>query len=147
MDRGCGDVVMKDRVIQALEDQVGCYRRLAKLAELQHTHVQQDQTEALMDVLKSRQVVVDQITELEIQLEPVKKNWKEFAGRVEPLLSEKRRLLEEITTADQNDALVLQQRKLNVGKQIKQAAAARQVNRNYAVAAYGNRQSRMDMQQ
>ena len=62
------------------------------------------------------------------------------------IVGETRRLLEQITTADQNDALVLQQRKLNVGKQINQASGARQVNRNYAAAAYGNRQSRMDVQ-
>ena len=45
--------------LQALEDQVGCYQRLAKLAELQHVHVQQEQTEALLDVLQSRQAVLD----------------------------------------------------------------------------------------
>ena len=92
---------MGDAVVQALEDQVGCYRRLAKLAELQHVHVQQEQTDAL---------------------------------------------LEEITVADQHDALVLQQRKLNVGKQINQATAAKKVNRNYAASAYGTPQSRMNVQ-
>ena len=45
-----------------------------------------------------------------------------------------------------NDALVLQQRKLNLGRQINQASAARQVNRNYAAAAYGPRQSKVDVQ-
>jgi hypothetical protein len=65
----------------------------------------------------------------------------------ERLMAETRRLLEEITTADRNDALILQQRKLNLGKQISQATAARQVNRNYAVAAYGAKTSRMDVRQ
>ena len=65
--------------------------------------------------------------------------------RAETSLAETRRLLEEITAADRNDALVLQQRKLNLGRQINQASAAKQVNRNYAAAAYGPRQSRMDI--
>jgi hypothetical protein len=62
-------------------------------------------------------------------------------------MGETRRLLEEITAADRNDALILQQRKLNLGKQISQASAAKQVNRNYAAAAYGTKVSRMDVRQ
>ena len=145
---------MTDSVITALEDQVGCYRRLAKLTELQHVHVQQSQTEALLDVLRSRQTVLDEITRLEVVVGPAKRDWINYIGRfdidqrskAETLLTETRALLEQITTADQNDALVLQQRKLNLGKQINQASAATKVNRTYATAAYGTRQSRMDLQ-
>ena len=77
---------------------------------------------------------------------PAKQHWSDYLGsartrrprgRAETLLAETRRLLEQITAADRNDALVLQQRKLNLGRQIHQATAARQVNRNYAAAAYG----------
>jgi len=145
---------MKDEVVQALEDQVACYERLAKLAELQHVHVQQEQIEALLAVLASRQVVLDQITQLERAIAPAKRDWNGFVAgidvdqraRAEALLAQTRKLLEEITVADQHDALVLQQRKLNVGKQIHQAAAAKKVNRTYAAAAYGTPQSRMDVQ-
>ena len=35
-----------DPVIDALAEQVGCYRRLAKLAEIQHEHVSTAATEA-----------------------------------------------------------------------------------------------------
>ena len=62
------------------------------------------------------------------------------------MLAETRKLLEQITLADRDDAMVLQQRKLNLGKQIGQAAAAKQVNRTYAAAAYGARQGNMDIQ-
>jgi len=145
---------MKDEVIQALEGQVSCYRRLVKLAELQHGHVQQNQTEALLDVLRNRQVLLDEIMQHERIVGPVKRGWNDFvegieAGertRAESLLTETRTLLQEIMNADQNDAMVLQQRKLNLGKQINQASAAKQVNKNYAAAAYGNRASRMDVQ-
>ena len=57
-----------------------------------------------------------------------------------------RQLLEQITAADKDDVLVLQQRKLNLGRQINQATAAKRVNRNYAAAAYGPRASTMDVQ-
>jgi hypothetical protein len=143
-----------NEVVQALEDQLGCYQRLAKLAELQHVHVQQNQTEALLDVLQRRQLVLDEITQLERVIGPAKKNWSDYSAgidagdrlRAEGLLSRTRELLEAITQSDQHDALVLQQRKLNVGKQINQASSARQVNRTYAAAAYGKRASRMDLQ-
>jgi hypothetical protein len=143
---------MTDSVITALEDQVGCYRRLAKLTELQHMHVQQSQTEALLDVLRSRQTVLDEITRLEVVVGPAKRDWTNYIGhfdddqrgKAESLLSETRRLLEVITTADRNDALVLQQRKLNLGKQINQASSATRFNRNYA-AAYAPRRSSLDL--
>lgn len=145
---------MQDEIIQALEQQVGCYRRLAKLAELQHVHVQQSQNDSLMEVLERRQSVLDEVTQLERVIGPAKRDWSGYLGRIdqelkaqaETLLAETRRLLEQITASDQNDALVLQQRKLNLGKQINQTASARQINRTYAAAAYGTRQSRMNVQ-
>ena len=146
---------MQDAVIQALVEQVGCYQRLAKLAELQHEHVQQSETEALLEILNRRQEVLDQVARLEKVIVVAKRRWGEYVAglrsdqraQAEKLLAETRRLLEEITTSDQNDALILQQRKLNLGKQISAASAARQVNRTYAAAAYGTRVSRMDLKQ
>src|SRR3954468_10887465 len=132
-------------VILALEQQVACYRRLARLAEAQREHVQQSHVEALLEVLQHRQQILDQLKELEFTIGPAKKRWTEFVGeiesdaraRAEALVAETRKLLEQIMASDRNDALALEQRKLNLGKQIKQASGARQINRNYAVAAYG----------
>ena len=146
-------MAVADSTVAALEEQVVCYQRLAKLAELQHVYVQQGQTEELLDILQKRQEVLDDIGRLEAVVGPQKKQWSLYLGgldvadrgRAEASLAETRRLLEAITAADRNDALVLQQRKLNLGRQINQAAAAKQVNRNYAAAAYGPRQSRMDL--
>lgn len=143
-----------DPTMAALEEQVECYRRLAKLAEVQHEHVQQSATEELLVVLQMRQEVLEQIGRLERTLAPVKRQWNEYAAtlsendrlRAELLVGETRRLLEQVTTADRNDALVLQQRKLNLGKQIGQTNTARQVNRSYAASAYAARPSRMDVQ-
>ena len=146
---------MHDPVIQALHEQVGCYQRLAKLAELQHEHVQQSATEALLELLTRRQEVLDHVARLEQTIVTAKRRWGEYLGglrsdqraQAERLLAETRRLLEEITAADRNDALILQQRKLNLGKQISQTSAAKQVNRTYAAAAYGTKISRMDVKQ
>lgn len=144
-----------DPIIIALQEQVSCYRRLAKLAEQQHQHVQNSQTDQLLDVLGKRQQVLDQIAELERTISPAKGKWNEYLLRLggdsrnsaEGLLAETRQLLEKITSADRDDAIVLQQRKLNLGRQISQTTTARTVNKTYAAAAYGKRPSTMDIQQ
>jgi hypothetical protein len=148
-------MVTTDPIIDALNGQVDCYRRLSKLSALQHEHVQQGRTEQLLEVLGHRQQVLDQLAGLERVVAPAKRQWARYLDTLptdarsgaERLLGETRRLLEEITAADCNDVLVLQQQKLNVGRQINQAASARQVNRTYAAAAYGKRAPVMDVQQ
>jgi hypothetical protein len=147
--------MQNNNLIIALAEQVACYQKLAKLADQQHLFVQNSQTDQLLEVLQRRQTVLDQIAELEQIIGPAKRNWsQQMTGlsedqriEAESMLAETRRLLERITTADRNDAIVLQQRKLNLGKQINKTNVARNVNKNYAVAAYGKRPSRMDIQQ
>ena len=140
-------------VLTALDAQVECYRTLSKLADQQHEHVQVGRVEELLVVLQKRQDVLDEVASLEETVGPAKRQWGAFiAGldtvnrkRAESQLAETRRLLEAITVADRNDALVLQQRKLNIGRQLTQANGAKQVNRNIAAAAYGARPARMDV--
>ena len=143
-----------DSVILALGEQVECYRRLLKLSQVQRDFVQQSQTEQLLDVLMRRQEVMERINELEDVIRAARKQWgayllqlaEEERERAQRLMEETRVLLEQIMAADRDDVMVLQQQKLNVGRQINQASSARQVNRNYAVAAYGARQSSVDFQ-
>lgn len=133
-----------DPILAGLEAQVACYRRLAKLAEQQHEFVQQGQTEELLQLLHARQAELDQLAAHERTLAPAKKQWSDYLARLLPanrqraesLMAETRALLERITAADKNDVLVLQQRKLNLGRQIGQASAGRTVNRAYAANAY-----------
>jgi hypothetical protein len=143
-----------DAVLDALIEQVACYRRLAKLAAIQHDHIQNARTEELLGVLQSRQQVLESVESHEKVIGPIKQRWAQYAGsldaptrgRAEALMAETKTLLEQITTADRRDVLVLQQRKLNIGKKIAQTNSARQVNRNYAAAAYGTSRPRMDVQ-
>jgi hypothetical protein len=142
-------------VILALEQQLACYRKLARLAEAQREYVQQSHVEALLEVLKNRQEILDQLKVIESVIGPAKKRWTEFLQEIDPesraraekMFAETRRLLEQIMASDRNDALALEQRKLNLGKQIRLASGARQINRNYAAAAYGRPASRMDIHQ
>ena len=142
-----------ETILAALDQQVECYRRLAKLADQQHEHVQLSRVEELLNVLSQRQDVLDQVAGLERTVGPVKRQWTAFVAsldasaraKAEGSLAETRRLLEQITTADRSDALVLQQRKLNIGRQLTAASSAKQVNKTIAAAAYGSRGPRMDV--
>ncbi len=139
--------------ILAMQTQLDCYRRLCKLAELQHEHIQQSQTEGLLDVLQQRQAVLEEIATIEPQLETVRTNWSGFIALLAPddrtaaesMVAESKVLLERIVESDKNDALVLQQRKLNLTREINQTQAARQVNRTYAASAYAQKANKMDV--
>ena len=143
-----------DEILTALQRQLDCFQRLAKLASTQHEHVQNSRTEELLAVLSQRQALLDEMAQLEQVIAPAKKNWKEFTANLpehqkvdaEALLDKTRRLLEEIAAADRDDALVLQQRKYNLGRGINQAVAARKFNGAYAKAAYGTAKAGLDMQ-
>jgi hypothetical protein len=132
-------------IIEALVAQLACYRKLQKLCELQRTYVQQNQTDELLGVLEARGGILTEIARLEHEVAPLKRNWTEMSAGMSDeqrrnagdMLAETRLLLEQITQADQDDVLLLQQRKLNVGKQIQATTSARHVNNRYAAAAYG----------
>jgi hypothetical protein len=137
-----------------LADAAGCYRRLARLAESQHDHVAQNRTDALIEVLSARQAELTKLAEFETVLGDARRNWAGLAptlsadtrAAAETLFGEMRTLLAAITAADQNDSIILQQRKLDVGRELKQTTVARGVNRTYAAAAYGKPKPRMDVQ-
>ncbi len=143
-----------DSVLVALQQQVDGYRKLARLAGAQRRHVQTSQTEALLEVLEQRQVVLDAIAAAERTVAPAKRAWAEYKAGLSPderaaaerMLGETRQLLEQITAGDRDDAVVLQQRKLNLGRQIDRAVAAKSINRQYAAAAYGAPRPSVDLQ-
>ncbi|MGC4033925.1 MAG: hypothetical protein QM754_19770 [Tepidisphaeraceae bacterium] len=147
----------KPPIIAALEDQLAGYRRLQKLSELQREFVRNNQTDELLTVLQSRAEVLAEIGRLEQVVVPLKRAWAETSAVLSPalresataMLAETRQLLQQITQADQDDVLLLQQRKLNVGKQIQQHSTAKRVNNRYAAAsAYAvNNGSRLNIKQ
>jgi hypothetical protein len=143
-----------DSILSALIEQVACYRRLAKLAESQHQYVQQSQTEQLLGILTKRQEVLNRISALEKIIEPARKGWSAYCNALgaegrnaaQRLVGETRTLLEEIMLADRNDTIVLQQRKIEINRQMAQTGRGQQINRRYAASAYGGpRKSSVDV--
>jgi len=143
-----------DEALAALHEQADCYRRLSKLAEAQHDHIEQSRTDALLEVLRLRAGEVERIGQLEALVAPLRRAWTEATANwsveqrvsAESIIAEIRLLLERINASDRSDSLILQQRKLSVGRELRQAGAAREVNRSYAASAYGKPAPRMDVQ-
>lgn len=135
-------------LMDCLTRQLACYRQLSRLCDLQRQYVQQNQTDELLTILEQRGELLQQITELETQVAPIKRNWSEFSAYLtqqdrqlaSQMLAETRELLMQITQADQDDVLLLQQRKLNVGKQIAATTQAKAVGHRYAAMAYASNQ-------
>lgn len=132
-------------VLTALDGQIHCYRALAKLVSRQHEHVQNDQTEELLTVLKEREVYLERLAALEAIVAPARRDWATFTATLSPadrtrseiMMAEAKALLSEITSGDERDALALQQRKHRIGNEIKATSSAASVNRSYAASAYG----------
>ncbi|MBC7784048.1 MAG: hypothetical protein H7144_09420 [Burkholderiales bacterium] len=145
-----GDVVNamtsipESKSVSALREQLSCYRNLQRLCELQRQYVEQNQTDELLTVLESRGGILNDIARLEQDVSPLKRDWPvesaamtdDVRRQVQEMLAEAKLLLAQITQADQDDVLLLQQRKLNVGRQIAATSNARQVNNRYAASAY-----------
>lgn len=140
-------------ILADLAAQADWYAKLLKLAELQHTLIEQERTDDLLIVLDRRQKIVEQLSLIEQRLKPIKLAWPEAAAemtsderaRVEAKFGEVRGLLAAITQADQDDAMLLTQRKITVGQQLRQTGAGQQINRRYAAGAYAGMGSRMDV--
>jgi flagellar biosynthesis/type III secretory pathway chaperone len=133
-------------LILVLDKLVDLYARLQKLAEQQHELVAQDQTEELLGLLEQRAEVLAQITTVESKIKPIRQNWQQLSApfgvedrtAAEERFARTRSLLEAITQADADDALVLQQRKLNVGRQLQQMNAGVRMNNRYAAGVYAD---------
>lgn len=144
-----------EQTIADLAGQADWYGKLLKLAELQHTLVEQERWDDLLVVLNRRERIVEALAAIEQRLKPIKLDWHGIAAtlaasdrsRVEEKFAEVRKLLELITRADCDDALVMQQRKITVGQQLRATSAGRQVNRGYAQTAYAGVGGRVNVSQ
>jgi hypothetical protein len=136
-------------LIEVLNRLVDLYERLLRLAAQQREFVQLDQTDELLAVLTKRAGVVEQISKLEGALRPTRMNWPDVAPtleagvrtQAEELLARTRNLLADINAADTDDALVLQQRKLDIGRQLAATRTGTRANAHYATTAYTGQSS------
>lgn len=133
--------------------QIDLYSKLLRLCELQHALIAQERTDDLMVVLGRRQAIVDALGAIEQRLKPIKQEWQALSvsldaqtrSGLEAKFAESRDLLMQITEADKDDALVLQQRKLAIGQQLRRTSSGRVMNQKYAAGSYATTGGRMDV--
>ena len=131
--------VWAPRLTRVLDRQIDLYTRLRELAERQSDLVRGDQPDALLELLAQRQVIVQQVTDLNQQLEPFTRQWSRLVDRLS--LDHRRSIGERtgrldsligaIAERDEGDRRTLESRRSSVAAEIHALSTKRA-----AVAAY-----------
>ncbi len=132
------------KLIELLEQQRDCYRRLKDLAERQRRLITDQDPEALLKILGERQKLVDQLTELNQALAPFRQEWantytqmqSDRRQHVQEVLDDINMLLGAIMVTDAEDSRLLAAGKERIGSELREAAAGRRANTAYAAQAY-----------
>jgi hypothetical protein len=124
---------------RAVAAQLGHYRKLRALARLQRQAVRDGDERKLLAVLADRQEVVDAALALEPDLAAAKRAVPNVPKPIADGLREIRDLLAAITEGDQQDALLMQQRKAGIGRELRKNIKVGGATRAYAAAAYARR--------
>lgn len=130
-------------VVALLIEQRDLCRRLAGLAETQRALITGNEPERLLDVLASRQEILDRLTEVGRRLQPFQQNWRgvraQLTGRdgqlADALVAEVNGLLQTILQKDEADGQLLSARKQATGDQVAEVSRGRAVGAAYAAAA------------
>ena len=138
-----------DDCLSLLREGRACYARLAELSQTQRRHVEADDAEALVALLRERQAWADRAVEIDRTLADVRRGWPDSAAawtaaqrdEAATLFAESRQLLEELTRRDAGDLLSLQRRRHDVGRALERVRvddrSVRRVHGRYAASAYG----------
>ncbi len=135
-----------DEVIGLLTRQRELYGRLKGLAYMQRELVENNDPEMLLKVLANRQKIINQLTAVDKQLKPIRANWKEVSGkfselerqRVNMLVDEVKKTIEEILSRDKADTDALTVKKDQVATELKKVRTCRQMSNAYQSAPSSN---------
>ena len=131
------------RLIQLLTQQQLLYRQLQQLAQKQRSLVDGSDPEVLLKVLAGRQRLIDRLTEVDCELQPLRADWRRMAktlpaeqrGEAQKLVEGVKEILADILTRDEEDTEALAGRRNEVAGQIATATQGKRMNRAYAQAA------------
>jgi len=123
-----------------LERQLDRYQRLRALSVQQADLVGRVESEKLLGVLSQRQVLVDELSSIDRELEPYRQRWEQVAGtlddstraRVGELVEAVRGHLEVIVRQDEQDRVKLEAVKAGIGSELGRTRTA-----GAAAQAYG----------
>ncbi|MEM7626396.1 MAG: flagellar protein FlgN [Planctomycetota bacterium] len=132
------------RLIAMLTRQRDLYRALGGLSEKQQAIIAEGQTEQLLAVLSERQVIVDQLTQTNNEIAPLRGRMSEIAeaapddqrDRLRGLVTEVQGLLESIIQRDEADRQTLESSKAKVNQELAKVNTAPAAINAYKANAY-----------
>lgn len=138
-----------DRLIQLLTQQRLLYRQLQDLARKQHLLVDGKDPEGLLRLLAGRQRLIDRLSAIDRQLEPIRQDWQQVAATLPAqqreealaLVAQVKEILGDIVHRDQEDSGALAHARDDVGHELRLASKGKRVNRAYQ--QYGNAPRRL----
>lgn len=71
------------RLARVLDRQLELYRQLDTRSTVQGELIDSDRTDELLEVLRQRQVIVDQITDLNAQMQPYRDQWETLTASID----------------------------------------------------------------
>lgn len=119
-------------LVSLLERQLALYRGLSELSAQQSATIEQGEPEPLLNVLASRQRVIEDLTGVNRELEPYRKRWDDLwaslaesdRGRIGDLVRAVQQLLTQIIAQDERDRSALQAAKNRVGAEVQRISRA-----------------------
>lgn len=133
------------RLIQLLTQQQLLYRQLQQLAQQQRGLVDGSDPEMLLKLLAGRQRLIDRLTDVDKELQPLRVDWQAMAqtlpaeqrAQAQNLVESVKEILSDILARDKQDTEVLAGRRNEVASQIATASQGKRMNQAYAPAAVG----------
>jgi len=131
------------KLIQLLTQQQLLYRQLLQLAQKQRSLVDGSDPEMLLKVLAGRQRLIDRLTEVDRELQPLRADWQQVArslpaeqrAQAQNLVESVKEILADILTRDEQDTKALAGCRNEVAGQIATASQGKRMNQAYAQAA------------
>lgn len=131
--------VWAPRLLRILDRQRDLYQRLDALSRTQEALIESDETDRLLEVLGSRQTLVDEIGALNEELSPFAERWDDLSTRLDPArrsalrarFDEVAALVGGIAERDEADRRRLESRRAAVGSQLNGLHNARGAVRAY----------------
>ena len=140
------------KLIHMLSQQQLLYRQLRDLAAKQSTLVEGGDPEMILRILAGRQRLIDRLTALNRELEPIRTDWQNVMDSLptsqrqeaQSLVASVQEILGEILASDERDTKTLQSQQQKIAGEIKGASVGKRVNRAYVQNVGGSQRRLFD---
>ena len=134
------DQNIADNLIDMLIRQQKLYGQLQELSQKQSSLVDGNDPETLLKILAARQRVLDQLTVIDREMEPIRADWQAIYDRLAPqqrqevrrLVSQIQEILGEVLARDARDTEELSRCQQQVAGKMRNASTGQRVNKAYA---------------